>query len=51
MFPQIKEYTPGHVHLLDDRALMCCDGGLLADSSLFRRPDTGHRTSPFFRTT
>ena len=50
MFPQIKEYTPGHVHLLDDRALMCCDGGLLADSSLFRRPDTGHRTSPFFRT-
>ena len=49
-FPQVKEFTPGHVHLLDDRALMCCDGGLLGDSSLFRRPDTGHRTSPFFRT-
>ena len=26
-------------------------GGLLADSSLFRRPDIGHRTSPFFQTT
>jgi hypothetical protein len=50
MFPQVREYTPGHTHLLDDRALMVCDGGLLADSSLFRRPDTGHRSSPFFRT-
>jgi hypothetical protein len=50
MFPQIKEFTPGHVHLLDDRALMACDGSLLADSALFRRPDTGHRSSPFFRT-
>ena len=29
---------------------MACDGGLLADSSLFRRPDAGHRTSPFFQT-
>jgi hypothetical protein len=51
MFPQIKEYTLGHTHLLDDRALMVCDGGLLADSALFRRPDAGHRSSPFFRTT
>ena len=50
MFPQVRAYTPGHVHLLDDRALMCCDGGLLGDSSLFRRPDQGHRTSPYFRT-
>jgi hypothetical protein len=49
-FPQVKEFTVGHVHLLDDRALMACDGGLLADSALFRRPDQGHRTSPFFRT-
>ena len=49
-FPQLKEFTAGHVHLLDDRALMACDGGLLADSSLFRRPDTGHRSSPFFQT-
>ena len=48
---KIPGYTPGHVHLLDDRALMTCDGGLLADSSLFRRPDTGHRSSPFFKTT
>ena len=50
-FPQVREYTPGHVHLLDDRALLACNGGLLSDSALFRRPDTGHRTSPFFRTT
>jgi hypothetical protein len=42
--------TECHVHLLDDRALMTCDGGLLADSALFARPDQGHRTSPFYRT-
>jgi hypothetical protein len=50
-FPQVKGFTSGHVHLIDDRALLATSGGLLADSALFRRPDAGHRTSPFFRTT
>jgi hypothetical protein len=48
-FPQITEYSLGHNHLLEDRAIMCTDGPLLADSAAFRRPDQGHRTSPWSR--
>jgi hypothetical protein len=48
-FPQIREYAPGENFRLDDRALTCTSGELTTDSALFARPDTGHRTSPFFR--
>jgi len=50
-FPQITEYSLAENARVDDRALMCCDGSLIADSWLFGRPDpAGHRTSPFFKT-
>ena len=32
---------------MDDRAIFCTDGGLAIDSALFKRPDSGHRTSPW----
>jgi hypothetical protein len=35
---------------LDDRAIMCTSGELVSDSALFGRPDQGHRTSPWFKT-
>lgn len=35
---------------LDDRALFCCDGTLVTDSQPFGRPDSGHRSSPWFKT-
>ena len=50
-FPQITEYHLAENGRISDWALMCCDGPLVADSALFGRPDQGHRTSPFFRTT
>ena len=50
MFPQVKVFTLGDTHLIDDRALMTTCGGLIGDSAMFMRPDAGHRTSPFFRT-
>lgn len=49
-FPQITEFAQGENARLDDRAIMCTDGPLVVDSALFGRPDQGHRTSPFFRT-
>jgi len=50
-FPQITEYSLAENARVDDRALMCCDGSLIADSWLFGRPDpAGHRSSPFFKT-
>jgi hypothetical protein len=50
-FPQIVEYSLAENGKVDDRALFCCDGSLIADSWMFGRPDQGHRSSPFFRTT
>jgi hypothetical protein len=50
-FPQITEYPLGQGGRLDDRAIMCTAGSLVTDSGLFQRPDQGHRTSPWFRTT
>jgi hypothetical protein len=50
-FPQIREYALGEGFRIDDRAVMCTDGLLVADSALFQRPDNGHRTSPWARTT
>jgi hypothetical protein len=50
-FPQITEYAPGENFRLDDRAIMCTAGPLVIDSALFGRPDQGHRTSPWARTT
>ena len=47
----IEEYSLGDNFRLDDRAIWCADGpNLEADSKPFRRPDSGHRTSPWFRT-
>jgi hypothetical protein len=34
---------------LEDRAIIATDGSLESDSAAFRRPDQGHRTSPWFR--
>ena len=48
-FPLIREFALGDGFRLDDRAIMCADGALEADSSAFRQPDSGHRTSPWFR--
>jgi len=50
-FPQVTEYALAENARIDDRAVMCCSGSVVADSWLFVRPDQGHRTSPFFRTT
>ena len=49
MFPMIVEYPAGDGHLLEDRALFACDGGLLVDSSMFRRPGATPRQSPWVR--
>ena len=49
-FRLIEEYTLADNFRLDDRPLFCCDGELEADSRPFGRPDSGHRTSPWFRT-
>ena len=48
-FPLIREFALGDGFRLDDRAIMCADGALEADSSAFRQPDSWHRTSPWFR--
>jgi hypothetical protein len=48
-YPMIVEYAGGDGHLLDDTAIMVADGGLLADSAHFQRPDQGHRSSPLFK--
>jgi hypothetical protein len=48
-FSQIEVYSLADNFRLDDRALFCTDGQLIADSTVFHRPDQGHRTSPWFR--
>jgi hypothetical protein len=48
--PADRGYALGDGFRLDDRALWCTDGpNLELDSAVFRRPDQGHRTSPWFR--
>ena len=34
---------------LEDRAIFATDGSLESDCAAFRRPDQGHRVSPWFR--
>jgi hypothetical protein len=47
----IEEFSLGDNFRLDGRAIWCCDGpSLEGDSKPFGRPDSGHRTSPWFRT-
>ena len=49
-FPLISEYANSDGFRLDDRAIVATDGpNLEADSALFKAPDQGHRSSPFFR--
>ena len=48
-FPMIEEYALGDGFRLDDRAIVATDGPLESDSAVFRHPDQGHRTSPWFR--
>lgn len=48
-FPLITEYSLADGFRLEDRALFATDGGLEVDSGVFRQPDRGHRTSPYFR--
>jgi hypothetical protein len=48
-FPMITEFALGDGFKLDDRAIMCTDGPIEADSALFRGPGT-HRASPWCRT-
>ena len=49
MFPMIREYPLADGHLLEDRALFATNGGLLVDSSMFRRPAPSARQSPWVR--
>ena len=42
----ITEYALADNYTLDDRALAATDGGLVADSALFRGPGV-HRASPY----
>jgi hypothetical protein len=46
-FPMITEYANSDGHLLEDAAIWCSAGDLVADSVAFRRPGT-HRQSPLF---
>jgi hypothetical protein len=48
-FPAVSEYALADNYRLDDRAVMATGGRLEADSAIFRRPDQGHRTSPWCR--
>lgn len=51
LWPLIEPYSLGEARLVDDRALWVCDGSNLAlDSQPFGRPDSGGRTSPYFKT-
>jgi hypothetical protein len=50
-FPQITEYPQAENFKIDDRAVTCTDGPLVVESGLFNRPDAGHRSSPWFKTT
>ena len=50
MKPLIRELANADGSLLEDRAICCTAGDLVSDSALFRRPDEGHRDSPWFRT-
>ncbi len=49
-FSQIREYAGAENYRLEDAALMCCAGNLVAESAMFVRPDPiGHRASPWAR--
>jgi hypothetical protein len=48
-FPLITEYANADNFRLDDRAIVCTDGNLETVSAAFKRPDQGHRTSPWFK--
>jgi hypothetical protein len=49
-FPMVTEYANSDGFRLEDRAIWCADGDSLeAVSAVFRRPDQGHRTSPWFK--
>ena len=48
-FSLIREFSGGDGSVLEDRAIMATDGLITADSGLFRRPDVGHKSSPWFR--
>ena len=45
-FPLITEAAHAENHLIEDSAIWCADGSLVADSAAFRRPGT-HRRSPW----
>jgi hypothetical protein len=50
-FPQFTEYVgASEGTVVDNRAVFCTAGGLVADSALFRRPSGIHRDSPWART-
>jgi hypothetical protein len=47
----IEEYALADNFRLEDRAIWCTDRpSLEAASAAFRRPDSGHRNSPWFKT-
>ena len=48
-FSLIKEFSGGDGSVLEDRAIFCTNGLITVDSSVFRRPDSGHKSSPWFR--
>ena len=48
-FPQVVPYNLAEDFRVDDTALMVADGGLVADSAYFLRPDGPHRASALFR--
>ena len=48
-FPQVEEYSLATNELVNDAALTCTGGPLVADSALFQKPDAGHRSSPWAR--
>jgi len=48
-FPAVSEYALADNYRLDDRAFIATGGPLETDSAAFRRPDQGHRTSPWCR--
>ena len=48
-FPAVSEYALADNYRLDDRAVIATGGPLETDSAVFRRPNQGHRTSPWCR--
>lgn len=48
-FSLVKEFSLADNYKIHDYAVAATSGGLVADSSLFARPDRGHVISPFYR--